>query len=369
MYKARIDTVTNLFTDQICTVDNPYIHCKVKLYMKKMCSVIVLVILFWFPVYSIPTQEQFLRYGIYYGTSDSKEIRNVDWSQYDLMILYPGDPHNEYKNLQDSAFLILIQTMRNDGVRVFLRQDIGCEKDVGGLYYSRTDRDTWLDFKKREINIFTRYADGIFLDCVGPKQGGRVYGPQFGRDIQELVDYVHYNRGEVIIGDLWALMDWVDAGELDVIPYKADYVLFEGAWSLTPDQYSDDFDPLSALFFAKSHNFEVLGLDYGREEDRDRLMYCYCASRVLGFSGFYYSWDNFYEGVSDLNVPDLGLPVDEYTLKGEIYTREFQRGKVYVDFRTHRGWIEGEAAEEADVGGVLVVAGFLIMLYFKKRKN
>lgn len=337
--------------------------------MKKMCSVIVLVLLFWVPVNCLPAQERFLRYGIYYGTATSKGIRNVDWSQFDLMILYPGDPENDYKNLKDTAFLILIQTMRDNGVKIFLRQDIGCERDVGGMYYSRTERTTWLDFKKREINIFVRYADGIFFDCVGPQQGRRVYSPQFGEDVQELVDYAHYSRGEVIIGNLWALMDWVEAGELNAIPYKTDYVLFEGAWSVTSDQYSDDFDPLSALFFANSNNFEVLGLDFGREEDRDRLMYCYCASRVFGFSGFYYSWDNFYEGVSDLDLPELGLPLADYTIEGVLYTREFQRGKVYVDFQNHRGWIEGEAAEEeASTSIVFVVAGFLITLYFKKRK-
>jgi len=335
--------------------------------MKKMCIILVILLSSW--VSCVPAQEEFLRYGIYYGTASEKGIRNVDWSHFDLMILNPGDPGNDYRNLKDPAFLILMQEMRNEGVQIFLRQDIGCENDLGGLYYSRTDRETWLQFKKREISIFMRYADGIYLDCIGPRQGGRVYSAQFLKDVQELVDHVHYSRGQVIIGNLWGLMDWVESGELDLIPYEADYVLFEGAWSMTVNQYSDDFDPLNALLFARSYHLEVLGLDYGRETDRDRLMYCYCASRIFGFSGFYYSSGNFYDGVVILDVPfDLGLPLGPYSTEGIWYTREFQRGKLYVDFQTHRGWIEGEA-EEAGNSVFLVIAGFFLAFYFRRKKN
>lgn len=329
--------------------------------------VTALIIFFGIQVCTILCQEQFLRYGIYYGTASDVNVRSTDWSQFDLMILNPGTPGNDYKNLEDPAFLILMQTMKDSGVRVLFYQDIGCEKDAGGKYYSQTDREDWIDFKKREINIFMRYADGILLDCIGPEFSGHTYDEQFGRDVQELVDYIHYSGGRVIISNLWTLMDWVETGDLEQIPYKTDYVLFEGAWSVTPNQYSDDWNPLNALTFAKTHDFEVLGLDYGVVKDRDRLMFCYCASRVFAFSGFYYA-ENFYDTVNILDIPDLGLPLREYTIENGVYTREFQKGTVYVDFQTHRGWIEGEAAEEADISVLLVLAG-IGLGYLRIRKK
>lgn len=335
-------------------------------FMRKL-FITVLIILMGIQVHTVQCQEQFLRYGIYYGTAGDVKIHSSDWSQFDLMILNPGTPENEYKNLEDPAFLILIQTMKDHGVSVFLYQDIGCEMDAGGKYYSHTERESWIDFKKREINIFMRYADGILFECIGPAFGRHTYDEQFGRDVQELVDYVHYSGGYVIISSLWTLMEWVETGALGQIPYKADYVLFEGAWSVTPDQYSDDWNPLSALTFAKTNNFQVLGLDYGVTNDRDRLMYCFCASRVLGFSGFYYA-ENVYDRIEILDVPDLGLPLRDYTIEDGVYTREFQKGTVYVDFQTHRGWIEGEAGEEADVSVLLVLAG-IGLGYLRVRKK
>ena len=301
-------------------------------------------------------------YGIYYGPA-GKELQNVRWSLYDIMILHPGTPENEYRNLNDPVFLYLIQTMRDYGVQIFLYQDIGCERDPGGLHYSREKREPWLQFKKEEIDLFMRYADGIFFDCIGPNHKTHTYTPQFGEDVSELVDYVHYSQGEVIVSDLWMLMDWVEDSQYDAVPYEADYVLFEGAWSMTPDQYSDDWSPLTALSFAKSNDFNILGLDYGRENDEDRIMYCYCASRVFGFSGFYYT-----ESVHTFTILDieynLGLPMGNYTIKDGLYLREFQKGTVYVNFQAHKGWIEGESEEEeASISGVLVLLGFLVILY------
>ncbi|MBU7009978.1 MAG: hypothetical protein HXS46_04765 [Theionarchaea archaeon] len=332
--------------------------------MKKVCYILILIILFSsVHVSSRPSQELFLTYGIYYGQATDIKMRNRNWSQFDLMILHPGIPQTDYKNLDDPAFLIMMQTMRDAGVEIYLYQDIGCEKDSGGLYYSQTEREDWIKFKKREINLFMRYADGIFFDCIGPAYGGHTYSEQFGRDVQELVDHAHYSGGKVIVSNLWMLMDWVESGNLDLIPYEAEYVLLEGAWSMTPHQYSDDWDPLSAIFFARSNNLKILGLDFGEEEDRERFMYCYCASRVFGFSGFYYAED-LYEPVNELDVPFLGAPLGDYVPENGSYTREFRKGTVYVNFQAHKGWIEGEAAaEEASASAILVLAGILLGLY------
>ena len=334
--------------------------------MRKMCCVLALVILFSMFLSSIPAQEQFLIYGIYYGTADNKELWNIQWSTFDIMILHPGTPENEYRNLNDSAFLMLIQTMRNAGVQVFLYLDVGCERDPGGMHYSRTERKTWINFKKEEIDLFIRYADGVFFDCVGPMHRRHVYDLQFGKDVCELVDYVHYSRREVIISDLFMLMEWIEENQPDAIPYEADYVLFEGAWSMTPDQYSDDWNPLTAITFARSNDFRILGMDYIRVNDEDRIMYCYCASRVMGFTGFYYA-ENFYD-IATLDVQyDLGLPFSNYTIEDGLYKREFQKGTVYVSFQAHKGWIEGEAAEEeAGVSVIMVLVGFVLALYVKK---
>ena len=336
--------------------------------MRKMCSIALLVILFSsFHVYRLPCQEFYLRYGIYYGKADVK-IHNTNWNEFDLMILYPGNPATEYKNLDDPSFLVLMQDMKNAGVQVFLYEDIGCERDAGGKYYSRTDRESWLRFKKREIETFMRYADGILFDCVGPEFGDHVYDDQFGKDVQELIDHVHYCGGDVIVSNLWTVMEWVGAGDLEQIPYKADYVLLEGAWSMTPDQYSDDWNPTNAITFAKTYNFKILGLDYGDMDNRGRIMYCFCASRVFGFSGFYYAEDLF-EKVNVLEIPYLGAPLEDYTIEEGVYTREFRRGKVYVDLETHRGWIEGEAAEEeAGAGVFLVLIGVLLGCFWVKKK-
>ncbi len=357
-------------TERICepvSCQYIYMDCTHKIHMKKVLPLIIL--LMSAHCYGAPCQDHFLRYGIYYGDLSTIEVRAVDWSNFDLMILHPGTSYNDYKKLKDDAFLLMVQEMKNSGVSVFFYLDVGCEKDLGGKHYSETERGSWIDFKKREINLFMRYADGVFLDCVGPRYEGRVYTAQFGRDVQALVDHVHYDGGEVIVGDLWALMDWVDAGNLDVIPYEADYVLFKGAWSLTPDQYSDDWNPFRAISFARANNLKILGLDFGDENDETRLMFCYCASKVFGFYGFYYTEGNFYEGVNVLDVPDMGLPQGEYRgEEGGRYMREFKNGEVYVDFQTHRGWIEGEAAEETDFGVLLVVVGVLLGLFVKKRK-
>ncbi|MBU7018861.1 MAG: hypothetical protein HXS44_15230 [Theionarchaea archaeon] len=334
--------------------------------MKKMCCVLTLIILFCMFLYSIPAQEQFLIYGIYYGTADNKELWNIRWSSFDIMILHPGTPENTYRNLNDSAFLMLMQTMRDAGVEVFLYLDIGCERDAGGMHYSKTDPRTWIAFKKDEIDLFVRYADGIFFDCVGPKHRRHEYGPQFGKDVQELVDYVHYSQREVIISDLFMLMEWIEENQPDAVPYEADYVLFEGAWSKTPDQYSDEWSPLAAVTFANSNDFKILGMDYGRVDDEDRIMYCYCASRVMGFTGFYYA-ENFYD-ITMLDEYDLGLPLSNYTIEDALHKREFQKGTVYVNFQAHKGWIEGEAVEEeAGISIILVVVGFVLTLYMRTR--
>ncbi len=315
---------------------------------------------------SLSGQEQFLKYAIYYGNADSQEIQTMDWSPFDMIILYPGDPETNYKNLKDSQFLLMMQLIRNAGAKVFLYVDVGCEKDAGGEHYSETDRESWMRFKKKEIDILMRYADGILLDCIGPAHGNHTYGPQFGKDVQELVDYVHYSRGEVIISDLWTVMDWVGKGQIDLVPQEADYFLLEGAWSMTPDQYSDDWNPLDAVNFARMNNLKVLGLDFVREEDEERIMYCYCASRVFGFSGFCCTED-FYE-ITPPEVPELGAALGTSTVEDNIYTREFERGKVFVSFQTHRGWIEGEA-EEVGFSGGLVVLGFLVLWLKIKREN
>jgi hypothetical protein len=333
------------------------------IHMKKLCIILV-ILCTWFPVSCVPLQEKFLTYGIYYGNASDPDVRMMRWSQFDIMILYAGSAGNNYQNLEDPAFLIMMQSMKDAGVQVFLYTDIGCEKDYGGMYYSRTESSTWLAFKKREIDTFMRYADGVFFDCVRPAHGGRVYPAQFGRDVQELVDYVHYSQGEVIISDLWGIMRWVASNELDLIPYEADYFLIEGAWSLTSDQYADYWDTLNIINFAKSNNLKILGLDFGRETDRNRFLYCYCASRVFGFSGFYYAAeDDLYEKVNTLNIPYLGLPLNYYTIEEKAHTREFQKGKVFVILETHKGWIEGEAApREAGVSVFLVLIGLFVGL-------
>lgn len=111
---------------------------------------------------------------------------------------------------------------------------------------------------------------------------------------------------------------------------------------------------------------KILGLDFGDENDGTWLIFCYCASKVFGF---YYTEGDFYGGVNVLDVPYMGLPQREYIgEKGGRYTREFKREEVYVDFQTHRGWIEGEVAEETDFGVLLVVVGVLLGLYIRKRR-
>jgi hypothetical protein len=335
--------------------------------MKKLC-IMALVILSSSLVLSVSAQEWFITYGIYYGKANDPDIKTVKWSEFDLMILHPGAPATDYENLRDPGFLMLIQSMHDYRVNVFLYLDVGCEEDYGGKYYSHTEKESWLRFKKKEIDTFMRFADGVFFDCIGPRHGRHVYNDQFGLDVQELVDYVHYSQGEVIIGNLWTMMEWVESGELDLVPYKADYVLIEGAWSMTPHQYSDDWNPLNALSFARSHDMKVLGLDFGDIHDEDRFMYCYCASRVFGFSGFYYASENdLYERINTYEVPDLGLPASPYTIEGRTYTRDFERGTVYVNLETHKGWITGEAApEEAHTSVLLVVAGIVLSFFVRK---
>ncbi|MBU7013588.1 MAG: hypothetical protein HXS52_11415 [Theionarchaea archaeon] len=311
-----------------------------------------------------PSQLRVIRFGTYYGGADM-EIRNTDWSDFDIMILHPGTPENSYRNLEDTAFLIMAQSMKDRGVEIYFYLDIGCEKEPGGLYYSQSDRKEWLDFKKRQIRLFVRYAEGIFLDCVGP---GYNRQPQFAEDVQELIDYVHYSGGTVIVSDLFDMMNWVKQGERDLFPYEADYLLLKGAWSITPDQYSDDWNPLEAISFAHAQGREVLGLNYGTEGDEDRIMFCYCASRIFGLEGFSYAWKDAYEGVCSVDVPyDLGAPLEKFIYENGRYSRKFERGTVFVDFSTHKGWIEGEASvRKTGMSGVLVLLGGVFLLYLKR---
>jgi hypothetical protein len=312
----------------------------------------------------VPSQFQFIRFGTYYGVADI-EIRNTDWSAFDMMILNPGTPEDDYKNLEDSAFLIMIQAMKDRGVEVYFYMDIGCEKEPGGMYYSQSERKEWLDFKKRQIRLFVRYADGIFFDCVGPQYNAQA---QFGKDVQELIDYVHYSGGAVIVSDLYDMMEWVKQGDGDLFPYEADYLLLKGAWSMTPDQYSDDWNPLEAISFAHTHGVQVLGLNYGLEGDETRIMFCYCASRVFGLEGFSYIWKDAYEGVCSVEVPyNLGAPLEKALYENGRYSRNFERGTVFVDFSTHRGWVEGEAApKKTGVSGVLVLLGGLLVVCLRR---
>jgi hypothetical protein len=312
----------------------------------------------------VPSQFQFMQFGAYYGGADI-EIRNTDWSAFDMIILHPGTPEDNYKNLEDSAFLIMIQTMKDRGVEIYFYMDIGCEKEPGGMYYSQSNRKEWLDFKKRQIRLFVRYADGIFFDCVGPRYSAQA---QFGKDVQELIDYVHYSGGTVIVSDLYDMMEWVKRGDGDLFPYEADYLLLNGAWSMTPDQYSDDWNPLEAISFAHTHGIPVLGLNYGLEEDENRIMFCYCASRVFGLEGFSYIWKDAYEGVCSVEVPyNLGAPLEKAIYENGRYFRNFERGTVFVNFSTHRGWVEGEAApKKTGMSGVLVLLGGLLVLYLRR---
>jgi hypothetical protein len=335
--------------------------------MKRIGIITLLIVLSSAFAACPPAQTEFLLFNIFYGDVGDLKVRTLDWTQFDMMILHPGTPQDEYKNLENDAFLLRIQEVREGGGSVFFYLSIGCEKDPE-YSYSQMDSQSWLKFKKREISLFMRYADGVYFDCVGPEYEGKVHGPQFAQDVKQLVDYVHYNGGEVIIGDLWMLMDWVETNQLDLIPYEADYVLMKGAWSMTPSQYSDDFGPLNAIAFAQNNGLKVLGLDFGQKNDKNRMMYCYCASRVFGLSGFCYTEGNFYEEINIMNVPELGLPRGRHTQKeGARYTREFERGTAYVDFQTHTGWVEGEAAQGTGVSVILVVLGGLLGLYLKKR--
>lgn len=334
--------------------------------MKRIGIIVFLLILSsTFIAYS-PAQTEFLIFTIFYGDVGDMNVRTIDWTQFDMVILHPGNSQNEYKNLENDTFLLRIQEIREGGGSVFFYLSVGCEKDPK-TGYSQMDSQSWLKFKKREVSIFMRYADGIYFDCVGPEYEGHMHGPQFAQDVKELVDYVHYNGGEVIIGDLWMLMDWVKTNQLDLIPYEADYVLMKGAWSLTPSQFSDDFGPLNAISFAQNNEIKVLGLDFGYKNDKDRMMYCFCASRVFGLSGFCYTEGNFYQDINTMDVPELGLPLGRYTQKeGAQYAREFERGTAYVNFQTHTGWIEGEAAQETGFSAILVILGGLIIYLIKK---
>ena len=335
----------------------------------KVWPLLLLGVLAFMPsLSSVPSQSQFIQFGTYYGDSDNREVRNTDWSRFDIMILHPGNPETNYKNLEDNAFLIMAQSMKDSGVELYFYLDIGCEKEPGGVYYSQSDRKEWLDFKKRQIKLFVRYADGIFFDCVGTRYNTH---PQFGKDVQELVDYVHYSGGTVIVSDLFEMMEWVKRGDGDLFPYEADYLLLKGAWSMTPDQYSDDFNPLEAISFAHTHGLKVLGLNYGAEDDEARIMFCYCASRIFGLEGFSYAWKDAYEGLCSVDIPlNLGAPMEKAIYENGRYSRDFERGSVFVDFSTHRGWIEGEAApRKTGVSGILVVMGGLLLLYVKKLRN
>ncbi|MGC1120302.1 MAG: hypothetical protein WBA22_04335, partial [Candidatus Methanofastidiosia archaeon] len=62
-----------------------------------------------------------------------------------------------------------------------------------------------------------------------------------------------------------------------------------------------------------------------------------------------------------------GVPLEKSRYENGKYFRKFGRGTVFVDFSTHRGWIEGEAApKKTGMSGVLVLLGGLSLLYLKR---
>lgn len=292
-----------------------------------------------------------LKVVIYYGWLDVDVFSNKDWSGLDILIISPDH------NLESEQALSIIRSLRSAGVKVFLYLETTC----GETEYSYTlasDKEEWFSMVTNRALELLEYGNGVFLDCVGPRDMyGRPTGPEYANYIALLIERIHSEGGLTIVNNLLDLYEWWREG-FHNIPLNSDYYMFEDCWTAYSGgeaSYRDFNYDWEVSMFAESLGLNVIGVSHGPSGNQDMIDYAYCCSLLAGFKGFYYddpSWNYWRDAwIPPVNW-DVGIPVGGWWKDEKEYHRFYTYALITVDVKSHAGILEPVSIDVATIEDV-----------------